>query len=280
MSKKEKVQQFCTSQQAALEAARKTAGSTKILTKARKEADQQVKAAQKALTECKKQFTKAGGMHYAKALARAAQDTKQPFPLAPDFAKTAKAFQADDAVLKAFKVQKMEDAVLAGKKIAKKMGLEEATQYAATSQALTEAMKGTKAGFITAQVGAAVVDVIGSYVSLGTYAAAAPAVHAALSAGQKVTVALIQKDIDKNEQNYKAAVEKYFSNKELEAQKKEAAKAQKDLTQLESLEKQASTAEAATSDGKPWYTSPGVLIGGGFLIGLTIYAATRKSPRA
>ena len=161
------------------------------------------------------------------------------------------------------------------------MGLEKAAQYAATSQALKDAMTGTKVGFITAQVGAAVVDVVGTYFTLGAYAAAAPAVHAAIAGGQTVTVALIKKDIDANEQKYKAEIEKYFANKEIAAQKKEAAKAEADVKKIEQMQKTLdtqtpATAEQASTAAKPWYTSPAVLIGGGFLVGLTIYAATRK----
>jgi hypothetical protein len=282
------VREHCQSPKAAVEAARKAVWKQKIFTKGRKEAEKKLDAAQKKLGNCKKQFSKTGAILYARALARAAQDTKQKFALKPDFAKKAGTFKADDAVVKAFKVRKIEDAVLSGKKLAKKMGLEKAAEYAATSQALKDTLTGTTVGFIAAQVGAAVVDVVGSFVTLGAYAAAAPAVHAAIAGGQTVTTALIQKDIALNEQKYKGEIEKYFAKKDISTQKRETAKADADMKKIEQMQKSldektadpAPASEPVAGATKPWYTSTGVLIGGGLLAGLAIYAATRNNPRA
>jgi len=288
MSKKQTVREHCQSPKAAVEAARKAVWKQKIFTKGRKEAEKKLDAAQKKLDNCKKQFSKTGAILYAKALARAAQDTKQKFALKPDFDKKAGLFKTDDAVVKAFKVRKIEDAVLSGKKLAKKMGLEKAAEYAATSQALKDTLTGTTVGFIAAQVGAAVVDIVGSFVTLGAYAAAAPAVHAAIAGGQTVTTALIQKDIALNEQKYKGEIEKYFAKKDISTQKRETAKADADMKKIEQMQKSLDEKTAAPAPAsepvagamKPWYTSTGVLIGGGLLAGLAIYAATRNNPRA
>jgi predicted RecB family endonuclease len=226
-------------------------------------------------------------MLYTRGLARAAHDTGQKFPLKPDFRKTAKAFQADNMARKALKVKKDSEIYGAAQKRAKKMGLDRAAQLAATTEALKDTLTGTTVGFISAQVGLAVVDVLGTIVSLGAYAAAAPAVHSAVAAGQTVTTTMIKSDIAKNEQKYKAEIERLQAKKEMVAQKKEAAKGEKEAKDLEEMAAKAAALEKggkqepekAAPAQKPWYASTGVLIGGGFVVGLAIFAATRKPKR-
>lgn len=278
-----KRREFCPSQVSAVEAAKAAKKKTKFLSKERKAAAKKLNEAQKNLTSCKKKYTAAGGMLYVRGLAQAAQDTGQKFPLKPDFKKKAKPFQADNDARKALGVGKNSELYPAALKYAKRLGLDKATQHAATVYALQDALKGATAGFITAQVGAAIVDVVGSYVTLGGYAAAAPAVHAAIGAGQTVTTAALKADIAKNQQAYQQEIAAVQAKKDLAEQKKAAAKDAAKLKELEDLQKKATALEkpeeATEAPVKPWYTSTGVLIGGGLVLGLAVYAATRKPER-
>jgi hypothetical protein len=278
----------CASLKAAVVAADKAVWKEKILTPRRKAAEKKHRDAKKKLEACKKEFGAAGAVLYARALARAAGDAGVKFGLKPGFQKEAGPFRVADVVKKQFKVGKVVEAIPKAKAFAKKQGLEEAVKYAALVEGLNDAKKGATAGFITAQVGAAIVDVVGGVVSLGTYAAAAPFVHAAIGAGQKLTTDLINKDIALNEQKYKGEIEKYFAKKDISTQKRETAKADADMKKIEQMQKSldektaapAPASEPVAGATKPWYTSTGVLIGGGLLAGLAIYAATRNNPRA
>ena len=86
-----------------------------------------------------------------------------------------------------------------------------------------------------------------------------------------------------DEEDPKQAGEMMPLDDEEEGEKKAAAKDAAKLKELEDLQKKATALEkpeeATEAPVKPWYTSTGVLIGGGLVLGLAVYAATRKPER-
>jgi hypothetical protein len=111
--------------------------------------------------------------------------------------------------------------------------------------------------------------VVGGVVTLGAYAAAAPFVHAAIGAGQKLTIGLIDKDIAHNEGLYAAAINK------LAKKKKKTAEA---APEAETPAAAAAAGTAVTADaGAPWYKSTAVMAGAGLLVTLGVIAAVRAS---
>ena len=266
----------CASLKAAVVAADKAVWKEKILTPRRKAAEKKHRDAKKKLDACKKEFGAAGAVLYARALARAAGDAGVKFGLKPGFQKEAGPLRVADVVKKQFKVGKVVEATPKAKAFAKKQGLEEAVKYAALVEGLTDAKKGATAGFITAQVGAAVVDLVGGVFSLGTYAAAAPFVQAAIGAGQKITTELINKDIARNEGLYAEALSKRAAKASARALKKEAAEAEK---QAESLEKAQTALPVTAAPATPWYLTKPVLAAGGAVAALSLFAIVRATKR-
>ena len=258
----------CDKLKAAVVAADKAVWKQKVFSPGRKAAEKKHREALKKFEACKKEYGTAGAVLYARALARAAGDAGVQFGLKSGFQKQA-GLRSADMVKKHFKVDKVRDSIPKAKALAKKEGLEEATKYAMIVESMNDAKKGAKAGFITAQIGAAIVDVVGGVVTLGSYAAAAPFVHAAIGAGQKLTIGLIDKDIAHNEGLYAAAINK------LAKKKKKTVEA---APEAETPAAAAAAGTAVTADaGAPWYKSTAVMAGAGLLVTLGVIAAVRAS---
>lgn len=198
----------CLKLQAELDKAKGVRNAQRLFSAERKAAGQKVDALQERYKACKKANTQRAGLLYGKGLARALHDAGVDFPLKPGFEKEAGLGKADNALRKALRVDRNKDLVAAGKKVAKKHDLDEAAQHAATLYALQDATKAAQAGFISAQVAAAVLDVVASIFTWGGYAAAAPFVHGAIGAGQKVSMDALKKDVTLNEAKYQNALKK------------------------------------------------------------------------
>ena len=131
--------------------------------------------------------------------------------------------------------------------------------------------KGVTGGFIAAQVAAVAMDVVAGIFTLGAYVAAAPAVHAAIGAGQAVSLAAVNKDIALNEQKYQAAIQRRSA-------KAEAKQIEKEQTELAQLEKQAGT--STTAEEKPaWYQSTGAKVGVGIAAALLLFGGVAAARR-
>jgi hypothetical protein len=259
------------------EKAKAARDKVKILTPARAAAEKKVKEARRALHTCIKTNSGNGGILYSKGLAQAAADAGVKFGLQPDFQKGKGLFKGGDIARKHFKVKKNEEIMPLAKKFAKQNDLDEAAQHASAVYALKDALLGTQVGFITAQVGLAVVDAVASVVTVGGYAAAAPFIHAGVGAAQAVSVTAIKADMNKHQEMYQNALAKRKSKidgeaalKDLKAQEKAAA----DLAAAARARKDSALASAGSE--QPWYTQPAV-IGVGVLLAASVvgFAATR-----
>lgn len=267
----------CKRFETAFDKAKAARKDTKLFSAKRKAAKKKEAEAKRALKTCIKSNTGKGGLRFTKGLARAAADAKVKFPLRRDFHKHAGLFKADNLTRDAFKVKTDDEVMPAARKFAKKNDLDEAAQHAAAVYILQDALKGTQAGFITAQVTLAVLDALVGVVSLGSYAAAAPFIHAGVGAGQTVSVAAIKADMNKHEEMYKNALAKRKSKRDaaaaLKAQK-EQEKAAGELAASAAERKQ--TALTAMASVKPWYTEP-LVIGAAVLLGASVvgFVATK-----
>jgi len=269
--------QACKKIEADLDVARGRRDAEVILTRARKDANKKVDALEKKLKACKKTNSQRAGIIYAKGLARAAADARVKFALKPGFEKKAGAFKTDDVVRAALKVKKDTDTVAAGKKFAKQHDLDEAAQAAGIVETLNASMKGAQAGFITAQIAATIVDIVGLFVSLGAYAAAAPAVHGAIAAGQKITIEMIKKDIATAEEKYQRAVKKRRAKADLKAAEKQLKDQEAAAAALEQ-ESKARIDAAKSSEEPPWHTRKEVIAAGVLLTAATLgFAWSRRS---
>jgi hypothetical protein len=242
------------------EKAKAARDKVKILTPARAAAEKKVKEARRALQTCIKTNSGNGGILYSKGLARAAADAGVKFGLAPDFQKGKGLFKGGDIARKHFKVKKNEEIMPLAKKFAKKHALEEAAQHASAVYVLKDALLGTQVGFISAQVGLAVLDAVASVVTVGGYAAAAPFIHMGVGAAQTVSVVAIKADMTKQEEMYKNALAKRQSKIDaaaaMKAQKQQEAAA-KELAAAAGTRQ--STALDTAASVKPWYTEPAVI---------------------
>lgn len=196
----------CERRERAVRAADRRMWSLTVLTPEREAARKELERAQRALATCKRNNAPTRGVLLARGYARAAHAAGVRFALEPGFQKRVGLFGVDRAILRAFRVERMEDVVRAGKRLAERHGLAKATEYATTIEALRDTLAGATGGFVTAQVALVALDVVGTIFTLGAYAVAAPAVHAAVGAGQAVTTAMIERDIAANEKRYKAEI--------------------------------------------------------------------------
>ena len=266
----------CKRLEAEYEKSKAARDKVKILTPARAAAEKKVKAARRALQTCIKTNSGNGGILYSKGLARAAADAGVKFGLEPDFQKGKGLFKGGDIARKHFKVKKNDEIMPLAKKFAKKHGLEEAAQHASAVYVLKDALLGTQVGFITAQVGLAVVDAVASVVTVGGYAAAAPFVHMGVGAAQTISVTAIKADMTKHEEMYKNALAKRKSKVDIAAalkEQKEQEAAAKELAAAAGARK--STALSAAASVKPWYTEPAV-IGVGVLLSAAVVGFIAK----
>lgn len=257
----------CSRFQGAYDKSKEARKATKFFSKERKAAKKKESEAKRALKTCVKTNTGKGGIRYAKGLARAASDAKVKFGLKQDFHKHAGLFKTDNIVRDAFKVKTDDEVMPAARKFAKKNDLDEAAQHAAAVYVLKDALVGTQAGFITAQVALAVLDVLAGIVTLGGYEAAAPFVHAGVGAGQTVSVAAIKADMNKHEQMYQNALAKRKTKIDAAAALKAQQEQEKAAAELKTAaEGRLTTAKQASDAEKPWYTRTEV-VGAGILLG-------------
>jgi hypothetical protein len=196
----------CLDEQQAIIRAKDAASKQKIFTKARKEADMKLKAAEKRFKDCKKSNSSDRAIIMSRGMARAAQDAGVKFPLKRDWHKGVGLGKKDNEIEKKLKLKHVEDAPTFIDQFAAKHDLKQAAGNAVALEALYDLKKGVSGGFIAAQVAMAIMDIVATVLSLGTYAAVAPAVHMAVGAGQKVSLSVIQKDIDAAEAKYANAL--------------------------------------------------------------------------
>ena len=262
----------CRKFQTAFDKAKAARKDEKWLSKGRAAAKKVESSAKRDLKSCEKSNGEKGGIVYTKGLARAAKDANVKFGLKPDFHKGKGLFKADDEIRKAYKISNNKEIMPASKKFAKKHDLDEAAQHASAIYVLKSVLTGTQAGFITAQVALAVLDVVAGIVTLGGYAAAAPAIHIGVGAGQTVSVAAIKADMQKHETLYAQALEK-------RAAKVEAKEMQKQSKELASLQKQADSAAGVPAEVTPWYMSNGAKIGAAVGVALLLFGGVAAARR-
>jgi hypothetical protein len=266
----------CRTFQTAFDKAKAARKNEKVFSKGRATAKKKESSAKRDLKGCEKANGEKGGVVYTKGLARAAKDANVKFGLKPDFHKGKGLFKADDEIRKAYRIKSNKEIMPASKKFAKKHGLDEAAQHASAVYVLKSVLAGTQAGFITAQVALAVLDVVAGIVTLGGYAAAAPAAHIGVAAGQTVSIAAIKSDMQRHETLYTQALEK-------RAAKVEAREMQKQSKELAALQKQADTAAGVPTQAAqetPWYMSNGAKIGAAVGTALLLFggiAAARRN---
>lgn len=267
---------ICQAELQAVRKADKRMWSLPLLSPEREAARKALAAAQKKLDQCRMRNRPTQGVLAARGLAQACKAAGVACPLKAGFEKKLLPLKADEAIKKAFRVKTMTAVVEATKKEAKKNDLAEVMKHTVAIEALNDMKKGTTAGFISAQVALAVVDVVAGIFSWGSYAAVAPFVHAAVGAGQKVSTDAINADISLNEGKLKSALQLRAS--------RAAAKAELDQAKAEqkAAEDQLSLTPAPASLSKPpdveaWYANPKILAGGGILL-LGAIAATALFP--
>lgn len=196
----------CLDEQQAIIKAKDAKSKQKFLSKARKEADKKLEAAEKRFKECKKSNSSDRAIIMSRGMARAAQDAGVKFPLKRDWHKGVGLGKKDNEIEKKLKLKHVEDAPTFIDQFAAKHDLKQAAGNAVALEALYDLKKGLSGGFIAAQVAMGIMDIVATVLSLGTYAAVAPAVHMAVGAGQKVSLSVIQKDIDAAEAKYANAL--------------------------------------------------------------------------
>ena len=269
------VAKSCEKIQADFDVARGRRSAERIFSSARRAEGKKVRALRKRYKDCKKTNSQRAGLLFAKGLARAAADSRVKFALKPGFEKGAGLFKTDNVVREALKVKNDRDILAAGQKFAKKHDLVEAAQMAGAVEALKTAMKGAKAGFITAQVGLAVMDVVATIVTIGGYAAAAPVAHSAVAAGQQVTISMMEKDIASAEQRYLGAIQKRKGRADLKAAKEELKQQEAATAEMEKSAK-ARVASIPQESG-PWYARKEVIAAGVILTAATLgFAWSRR----
>lgn len=262
---------ICKAEQEAVSRANKRMWSLPVLSPEREQARQALAAAQKKLARCRAENRPAQGVLAARGLAQAAKAAGVKFPLKPGFEKGVLPLKTDKTIKKALKVDTMTAVVDATRNFAEKHDLTDVMQHAVAIEALNDMKKGTTAGFISAQVALAVVDVVAGIFSWGTYAAVAPFVHAAVGAGQKVSTDAINADIELNQGKLKAALQLRagrIAAKEALA----AARAEKEALELQA--QATPTALEAPAIPARWYENPKFLAAGGLVLLSALTAAT------
>jgi len=244
----------CLDEQQAIIRAKDAKSKQKIFTKARKEADMKLEAAEKRFKDCKKSNSSDRAIIMSRGMARAAQDAGVRFPLKRDWHKGVGLGKKDNEIEKKLKLKHVEDAPAFIDQFAAKHDLKQAAGNAVALEALYDLKKGVSGGFIAAQVAMAIMDIVATVLSLGTYAAVAPAVHMAIKGGQKVSLSVIQKDIDAAEAKYANAL----------AMRKDRLAAKTSVRE--------SAAAPVASDAPPKKSKKGLVIGGAAVAGLAALA--------
>ena len=253
----------CEKLEIELARARAERRAAKFLSAEWKEAREREHEAKRTLKTCKKVQGRRGGIVYTKGLARAAHDLSVKFGLKPGFHEHAGLFQADNVIRAYFKVDSNDAIGPAAAAFAKKHDLDGAARQAAIIYTLKSAAKGAKTGFIAAQTGLALLDVVASVATVGGYAAAAPAVHAGLGAGQAVATKALQADIAKHEALYQGELERWRAKHRAAEAQIEAKQEEVDTaTRIETAQQRQKEAKHALAQIQPWYTHKAVLVSG------------------
>jgi hypothetical protein len=196
----------CQDEERAVDKAKDFKSDQRWLSKDRRKADDKVDAAKARLKACEKSNSSDRAIIMTRGMARAASDAGVKFPLKRDWHKGVGLGKKDNEIEAKLKLKNVEDAVDYINKFADKNDLKQAAGNAVALEALYDLKKNVSGGFISAQIALGIMDIVATVLSLGTYAAVAPAVHTAVGAGQKVSLSMIQKDIDAAEAKYNNAL--------------------------------------------------------------------------
>lgn len=196
----------CQDEERAVDKAKDKRSDERWLSKDRRAAGKKVDAAKARLKACKKDNSSDRAIIMTRGMARAAADAGVKFPLKKEWHKGVGLGKKDNEIESKLKLKNVEDAVEYVYKFGRDNDLKEAAGNAVALEALYDLKKNVSGGFISAQIALGIMDIVATVLSLGTYAAVAPAVHTAVGAGQKVSLSMIQKDIDAAEAKYNNAL--------------------------------------------------------------------------
>lgn len=244
----------CRDEEKAVDKAKDKKSDQRLFSKGRKAADDKLDAAKDKLKACKKSNSSDRAIIMARGMARAAADAKVKFPLAKNWHKGVGLGKKDNEIEKKLKLKNVEDAVEYISKFGTQNDLKQAAGNAVVLEALYDLRGKVAGGFITAQIALGIMDIVATVLSLGTYAAVAPAVHTAVGAGQSVSISLINKDIAAAEAKYANALA--MRQDRIDAKKAAAAP----------------SAPAAGKTEKKAAPKKGLLIGGAAAVGLAALA--------
>ena len=197
----------CQDEERAVDKAKDFKSDQRWLSKDRRKADDKLDAAKDRLKDCKKDNSSDRAIIMARGMARAASDAGVKFPLRKDWHKGVGIGKKDNEIESKLKLKNVEDAVEYVYKFGRDNDLKQAAGNAVALEALYDLKKNVSGGFISAQIALGIMDIVATVLSLGTYAAVAPAVHTAVGAGQKVSLSMIQKDINTAEAKYANALQ-------------------------------------------------------------------------
>lgn len=248
----------CRDEERAVDKARDFKSDQRWLSKDRRKADDKLDAAKDRLKACKKENSDDKAIIMARGMARAAADAKVKFPLKKNWHKDVGIGKKDNEIEKKLKLKNVEDAVEHIKKFGKDNDLNQAAGNAVALEALYDLRGKVAGGFVTAQIALAIMDIVATVLSLGTYATFAPAIHGVVGKGGKVTLEVIQKDIN-------AAEAKYANALQMRQDRIDAKRAQ------EAAKKPISGGgvdPSTTGRTKPGGAKKGLLIGGAAAAGL------------
>jgi len=196
----------CQDEERAVDKAKDKRSDQRWLSKDRRAAGKKVDQAKDKLKACKKSNSSDRAIIMARGMARAAADAKVKFPLRKNWHKDVGIGKKDNEIESKLKLKNVEDAVEFINKFGDKNDLKQAAGNAVALEALYDLRGKVAGGFITAQIALGIMDIVATVLSLGTYAAVAPAVHTAVGAGQKVSIDVINKDIAAAEAKYSNAL--------------------------------------------------------------------------
>jgi len=248
---------------------------------------------QDKLAECKEANSSKRGILAARAAARAAADAKVSFPMRKDWHKSVGMGKKDNEVEKKLKLRNAEDAVAYVNRFAEKNDMNLVIGNAVAVEALKDVIENVKTGADVAHGLLTVLDVAASVVSMGSYAAMSPWIHRAVTAGEKITVYIVQQDLDEAEGKYQRA--KKARADRIEAKRREAERRQREEQERKRREAEAAEAErkrkaeqdkqmvSAPKDAKAveveWYRKPGTYVAAGSIAALALIAAlTTRTP--
>jgi hypothetical protein len=202
---------------------------------------------QERLKDCEKRNSQARAILMARGMARAAYDCKVKFPMKRDWHQRAGLGKKDNEIERQLKVRNVEDAVVYIHKFAKKNSMAGVAGQATVVESLKDVLTDVDNGAITLQAILGVLDVVATIVSLGSYAAVAPAVHAAVESGRQVTAAIVQRDLDAAERTYQERLKDRATRlKEAEREKRERLK-EAEREKQERLSQRSTTGRTAVS---------------------------------